>query len=94
VVGIPGDLLDAERGRLRRGRVTLAEPYLEPHTVTTAVTPLIVPPDSFYVLGDNRGDSYDSRKWGAIPRSLIVGRARIVVWSSRSPGRRIFKWVE
>lgn len=94
VVGVPGDLIEAKEGKLRRGGVSIAEPYLSGTTSTTGIAPLIVPPDCYYVLGDNRGDSFDSRQWGAIPRGLIAGRARVVLWSSRSDSRRIFKWIE
>ncbi|MBX3280357.1 MAG: signal peptidase I [Acidobacteria bacterium] len=43
--------------------------------------PAIVPPDSYFVLGDNRDNSQDSRYWGFVPRSNIVGRALYVYWS-------------
>jgi hypothetical protein len=36
-------------------------------------------------MGDNREDSLDSRNWGTLPRNLVVGRARMVLWSSRTP---------
>jgi signal peptidase I len=46
------------------------------------ILPQIVPADCYFVMGDNRADSFDSRNWGVLPRALIVGRARLVLWSS------------
>ncbi len=43
--------------------------------------PMIVPEDSFFVMGDARDNSEDSRVWGFVPRSLIIGRAMLVYWS-------------
>ena len=44
---------------------------------------LIVPEDSFFVLGDNRDDSSDSRYWGFVPAENIVGRPLVIYWSVR-----------
>ena len=43
--------------------------------------PMIVPPNSFFMMGDGRDNSEDSRYWGFVPRDLIVGRAMFVYWS-------------
>ena len=43
---------------------------------------VIVPSGCYFVIGDNREDSFDSRNWGVLPRDLIVGRARLILWSS------------
>jgi signal peptidase I len=42
---------------------------------------LIVPPSSYFVMGDNRNDSEDSRYWGFVPRDYVIGRAMFVYWS-------------
>ncbi len=47
---------------------------------------LTVPPDSYFVLGDNRNDSEDSRYWGFVPRSAIVGKPLLVYFSLNEPG--------
>jgi len=45
---------------------------------------LVVPPDHFFVLGDNRDESLDSRYWGFVPRANIIGRPLVIYWSVRS----------
>jgi len=53
--------------------------------------PLVVPPDSFWVMGDNRDDSWDSRYWGFLPRSHIEGRPLIIYMSVATAPFRI-RW--
>jgi signal peptidase I len=87
VIAVPGDLIDSRLGRVRISGYTLPEPYLLRQVSSGAVAAQIVPADSYFVMGDNREDSSDSRSWGVVPRSRIVGRARLVLWtSSRSTG--------
>jgi signal peptidase I len=50
-------------------------------TYGQAGNPFIIPKDNYFVLGDNRNNSQDSRYWGTVPRDLIIGRAMFVYWS-------------
>lgn len=80
VIGLPGDLIDARGGRIRIGGYTYPEPYLMTPAASGAVASQLVPDNALFVLGDHRAISVDSRAWGPISRSQVVGRARLVLW--------------
>jgi len=46
---------------------------------------LVVPPDSFFAMGDNRDNSLDSRYWGFVPRENIIGKPLLIFWSYDAP---------
>lgn len=76
IVAGPGDLVSIRAGRAVVNGVTSAEPFAascDSAPNCNFPTPVRVPPDQYYVLGDNRGTSDDSRFWGPIPTSSIVG---------------------
>lgn len=79
VVGLPGETITIERGVVMVDGVTLVESYA-PNLDTTDMKPTFIPRDCLFVLGDNRGDSDDSRTLGPIPTSAVVGRAAVVAW--------------
>jgi signal peptidase I len=82
VIATAGDLVESRGGRIAVGGRTLAEPYLRDTTASGAVAPMIVPAGCYFVMGDNRANSYDSRGWGVLPAERVVGRVRLVLWSS------------
>jgi signal peptidase I len=80
VIGLPGDTISSPDGRVWIDGRPLNEPWLPKGTVTTGIKPQKIPPDHYFVMGDNRGNSQDSRFFGAIPRSLIVGHVFFRIW--------------
>ena len=84
IIAVGGDLIEARNGHLIVGGHAVPEPYLPSDTMTIGVSPQRVPPACYFVLGDNRLDSLDSRAWGVVPRNLVVGHARLVLWSATS----------
>jgi len=80
VIGLPGDVISSKGGRVYIDGKVLVEPWLRPGTVTMDLARQTVPPNEYFVMGDNRSDSHDSRYFGPIPRSLIVGRAVLRFW--------------
>jgi len=53
---------------------------------------VIVPPDMLFCLGDNRENSLDSRYWGFVPRSYVVGKPLLVYWSYDAPTEDLTEW--
>jgi signal peptidase I len=80
VVGLPGETVQGKDGKVYINGQPLAEPYLPATTQTTDFGPEVVPPNSYWVMGDNRTQSVDSRVFHAIKKSTIVGRAFIRIW--------------
>jgi signal peptidase I len=80
VVGTPGDRISCQQGKLVRNGQVVNEPYLAPGTTTDNCTPVTVPAGKLYVMGDNRNNSEDSRTFGPIERSSVVGRAFVRIW--------------
>ena len=99
VIGLPGETVELREKKIYIDGKPLDEPYVHflepPHTgtefgeVTSAdlrerYGPVTVPPDQYFVMGDNRDNSQDSRYWGFLPRDYIKGKALVIYWSYES----------
>ena len=79
VVAVPGETVEIKQGRLFVNGVEVAEPYITRRD-SSSMTKLTVEIDHYFVLGDNRLASRDSRAFGAVPFENIIGRAWISFW--------------
>jgi signal peptidase I len=80
VIGLPGETISGQDGAVFINGVKLKEPWLPKGSVTDSFSPVHIPSGYYFVMGDNRGDSADSRVFGPIPKHLIIGRAFLRVW--------------
>ncbi len=86
VIALPGDTVESRQGVLYLNGAPLSEPYLEPGTTTDGVKLQTIPTGMLWVMGDNRGDSADSRVIGPIDENLVVGKTVFRVWPLGSFG--------
>jgi signal peptidase I len=82
VIGVGGDVVSIERGVVSIDGAPDSEPY-DPLRDSADLRPVRVPAGSLFVLGDNRGDSDDSRQFGPISVERVVGRAAFVAWPAQ-----------
>ena len=81
IIGLPGDTLEVRDQQIILNGQLLDEPYAtNPISTFDQFGPTVVEPDHIFVMGDNRPNSSDSRRIGAIDEELIVGRAWVRVW--------------
>jgi signal peptidase I len=96
VIGLPGETVELREKKVYINGTPLNEPYVhflapprggtEFNEVTSfdvreRYGPVTVPPNQYFVMGDNRDNSQDSRYWGFLPRELVKGKALVVYWS-------------
>jgi signal peptidase I len=94
VIGLPGETISSRGDTVLINGRPMSEPWLPVLTGPCAepaynIKPTKIPPDNYFVMGDCRGDSEDSRSWGTLPAFYIVGKVEVVVWRF---GRPYFHW--
>jgi signal peptidase I len=87
LIGLPSDKVEIREGVVYINGKKLDEPYrAEPPSPADNYGPVTVPDGEYFMLGDNRGNSSDSRYWGFVPRANIIGTPILVYMSIDAPG--------
>jgi signal peptidase I len=98
VIGLPGETVEVRERKVYINGTPIDEPYVhyllpasssDYHEVTSfdvreRYGPVTVPANQYFVMGDNRDNSQDSRYWGFLPRELVKGKALVIYWSYES----------
>jgi signal peptidase I len=88
VIGLPGDRVRIEHGQVYVNGLALSEPYIEDDFRDySSMEEKVVPPARYFVLGDHRNSSSDSRAWGWVTRDEIYGKAVFAYWPLARVGR-------
>ena len=86
VIGLPGETIWSVGNSVYINGKPLAEPWLPKNDpLGPPITRQKIARGHYFMMGDNRGDSYDSRDWGTLPRSYIIGRVFLVIWRNGKP---------
>ncbi len=81
VIALPGDTVKFSGGKTYVNGKELDEEYLPKTTDTESVKrEFVLQKDEYFVMGDNRGASYDSRSWGPLPKEDVIGIVKVRVW--------------
>jgi signal peptidase I len=80
VIGLPGQTLTSKGNTIYVDGKPLAQPWTHVSTLGKAIGTVHVPKNHYFMMGDNESDSCDSRYWGTIPRSSIIGKAFVRIW--------------
>jgi signal peptidase I len=92
VIGLPGETISSRGDTIYIDGRAIAEPWLAAMNTTPTcpqpnfdISTIHIPAGQYFVMGDCRGDSSDSRVWGTVPTRNIIGRVFVVVWRHNHP---------
>lgn len=80
LIGMPGERLEIKDSKVYVNNKVISEEYLPPDLRFQDFGPVLVPENTYLMLGDNRNNSDDSRVWGPLPKENIIGKAMFVYW--------------
>ncbi len=80
VIGLPGDHLTSKGNTIYVNGKVLDQTWSYYNPVSPAIGNVVVPKNTYFMMGDNHGDSCDSRYWGPLPANLVVGKAVLRIW--------------
>lgn len=87
VIALPGDRIRIDQGRVYLNGKLLREPYVpDKYRDTRSMPQMVVPEDEYFMMGDHRSISSDSREFGPVDRDLVYGKAVFVYWPTRDAG--------
>jgi signal peptidase I len=87
VIALPGDRLRIDHGQVWLNGKPLRERYVpEEYRDSRSMAEIVIPEESYFMMGDHRSISSDSREFGPVDRSLIYGKAAFVYWPARDAG--------
>jgi signal peptidase I len=83
IIGLPGETIEMRDGKVLINNNSIEEPYLDPQNLSHDTTePRPIPAGHYFVMGDNRRNSSDSRYWGTVPKELIYGKLIGRYWAA------------
>jgi signal peptidase I len=80
IIGMPGETISSQGNTILINGKPLAQPWFAPVPLGPPIQPTKIPANSYFVMGDNRTNSCDSRDWGTLPRGNIIGHVVFRIW--------------
>ncbi len=80
VIGLPGDHLTSKGNTIYDNGLAVKETWTHSEPLGTSIGNVIVPPNAYFMMGDNHADSCDSRMWGSVPKADVIGKVFLRIW--------------